>query len=290
MTINFHEDWRDKSGEWKTKEATDSKGQFSTTRDQQLAKTYHRSFIAWADPPFTLTPLDIYNLPQCPKRGEAYPNDLTVVASTVEATQDATNPAVWNVRVEYTDRPLMATEPPDDKREGGENRKDPTQEKPKRTFSFEKTTRVVPLLNSAGDPVEPGTAEDFISIITVRKKVAVADYNQLSGAIGTVNQDDYLGFPASTARIGNINISDPIEQHGFRYVELTYTIIVKKQGWQIDYYDYGYNDFATGKKAKIVIDGIAGLHALDGGGLRADKAALLSVFPYDASDFNALGL
>jgi hypothetical protein len=288
MPINFHEDWRNKSGEWKTKPAEENKGNFSTTRDQLLAKTYHRSFIAYADPPFTLTPLDIYNLAQCPKRGDAYPGDLTCVAVSVEATQDAANPAVWNVQVEYTDKPQMATNV-DDKKEGGENRKDPTKEKPKRSTSFEKTTRIVPLLNSAGDPVESGQAEDFIQIITVRKKVAEVTSDQL-GQINTVNQDDYEGNGPGQVKIGNISVSDPIEKNGFTYFELTYTLIVKKPDWGIYYYDYGYNDFFTGAKRKIVIDGVVGLHALGGDGIRADKAALLSVFPYDASDFTALGL
>lgn len=106
--------------------------------------------------------------------------------------------------------------------------------------------------NSAGDPVDGLEAEAALMILTYTNEAAVDPrFKSFYKYLNTCNDDEYLGCEPYTLRCTGISAEYDQAKQAWRVsVEFTHN----PDGWEIVYYDAGFNEIEDGKRRAILDD------------------------------------
>lgn len=106
--------------------------------------------------------------------------------------------------------------------------------------------------NSAGDPVDGLEAEAALLIVTYTNEAAVnPKFKSFYKYLNACNDNDYLGFEPYTLRCTGISAEYDQAKQAWRVsVEFTHN----PDGWELVYYDAGFNEIEDGKRRAILDD------------------------------------
>ncbi len=253
-----------------------------------LQRTYTRSFWAKVNDP-RLGPGVVLAHPALPLPWDLYvtDTDYDVNARVISRTPTHTSPFRWDIKVEYSTRPLQSGTP-----NGGDGHSDPfggtagngTTAHPNpllRRARFSSQSRDfqrpcdVDLLghsvrNSAGEPFDPPIVFDCAALtFRVVKNYAFmpADWFQYLNP-KAVNAEKFCGFDKETVRINSISAGDVQNENEINYVEVTFEFWYDPLGWTAKPLDQGYLNLIGGRVCRI----------LEPGGAPISRPALLNGF------------
>ena len=164
-----------------------------------------------------------------------YENDLKALVVAKSASQAEDDPNVWEVTVSYSTS-TSEEEQAEDQTE------DPTEEPPRYSVAFRKVNKVLEkdtegtcVKNSAGQSFDPPIEyEEVLTEISMTRNQAnfdmglAADY-QMATNSDTFQLNGYSITPYK-AKLDGISASK-MSKKGVRYWEVTYTILLNKNGW-----------------------------------------------------------
>ncbi len=264
-----------------------------------LQRTYTRVFWAKVNDP-RLGPGVVLAHPALPLPWDLYvtDTDYDVNARVISRTPTHTSPFRWDIKVEYSTRPLQSGTP-----NGGDGHSDPfggtagngTTAHPnpllrRARFSsqsrdFQKPcdvdlTRTVAypdgqrVRNSAGEPFDPPIVHDCAALtFRVVKNYAfmpAAWFEYLEPK--AVNAEKFCGFDKETVKINGISATDVMQENEISYVEVTFDFWYRALGWTEKPLDQGFlNLVIAGGLARFV-------RILEPGGAPISKPALLDGF------------
>jgi hypothetical protein len=106
--------------------------------------------------------------------------------------------------------------------------------------------------NSAGDPVDGLEAEAALMVLTYANEAAVnPKFKEFYKYLNACNDDEYLGCEPYTLRCTGISAEYDQAKQAWRVsVEFTHN----PDGWEIVYYDAGFNEIVDGKRRAILDD------------------------------------
>lgn len=172
-----------------------------------------------------------FGLPQvfdeCP-----WDNGQFVVSS--RPTQDPENPYLWEVAIRYASISFGAL----GKTDPSQRAQNPTDRPAEVDLEFEESDEAVmwdrdgrPVLNSAGDPLDPPiTRSAGVAVITVTKNIPSASFSLITAEryYDAINDNEFLGFDARTLKI---RITARREYENRLYFWRVKGVIKVRRGW-----------------------------------------------------------
>jgi hypothetical protein len=239
-----------------------------------------------------------------PTVGDSFgPNDVEAIATSVGPTQQAIDPRIWVVSVDYSSNPggATSTEP-----------EDPLDRAPVESLTFSRTTSPLDrdvdgkeLRNSAGDMFDPlPEVEVARPVLKIQRNEAGFAYTTAVQFVNSVNSKTFRGAAVGEARMVSISATSKFE-NGVSYHDVSYGIEFLRGGWALDIVDRGYRILKAGvptialDPAEDTLGNDQGAQGspepsnLNGSGALLAAAAPLFIHtfqPYTSEDFDALGL
>lgn len=104
--------------------------------------------------------------------------------------------------------------------------------------------------NSAGDPVD-GLEEDYslVKLTYTNTQVANPNFFELLGHVNACNDVDFLGGAPYSVRVTGIS-AEYNQKEGIWSVSVEF--MYKPDGWQIEFFDAGFNEIIDGKRTAIL--------------------------------------
>lgn len=262
-------------------------------------RSYSRTFQVVTSDPLD-GPLLVRTAAGIPQRGSIYATatefDPGAKVKTVNPAQDADNPKVWTVRVEYD----SVTE---DKPEN------PLDRPAEITWSAAPYSRVVwrdvdgkAILNSAGSYFDPPLeVDDSRPVLTIVRNEATYNPAVAIDYQDAINSDSWLGFAPRQAKVAKIEASSAIENDVF-YWRVVREFHFRRETWAMSVLDQGRYEKRNDKPVPIKVytengTAIPNSHVtdpvpLDGAGLRLtnpgpDTAKFLTFKVYKERPFAA---
>ncbi len=248
-----------------------------------LQRTYTRSFWARVDDP-RLGPGVILAHPELPLPWDLYVTDTDYDrnARVINRVPTHTDPYRWDIRVQYSTRPLQAGTPGGG---GGGGHSDPfggtagagTVAHPNPLFrrarfscssrDFQRPCSVdltrnatyptgQKVCNSAFEPFDPPIVHDCAALsFRVVKNYAFlpSDWFQYLDP-KKVNSDTFCGFLPGTVKINSISATDVQNENEINYVEATFEFYYREIGWDERPLDQGFSRLVDGV-ARTILDG-----------------------------------
>lgn len=222
------------------------------TANQKGVRTYTRLFQVTVD-----TPLadggwvrENYGGPQrwLPYLTESW-TDLGALVDTVEARK-TDNPHVWEVTASYTS----------DSSNPAQNTDDPLARAPEVQWAIEKY-RVVPTededgepyTNSSDEPVEGIEVDRLRLVLTWSRNVEVFSQDNVFHWADHVNEAEWFGFPARTAKLEDDRGEGPKFENGVNFWKETLVIKIDPAGWKTRYLDQGFREIVAGAY-RVILD------------------------------------
>jgi hypothetical protein len=238
-----------------------------------------------------------------------HPSDSNYTARSLEVDPKSETPFAYDVVVTYSTEPFRADEQE-------QNILNPTNRPPRITWDSETVQQFTtkdkdgkPMLNSAGDPLEPIEKDDIRWIISLTKNFASLPLWILN-CVNVVNSSAVtvsgVTLPTRTVKTQRLRISDLLNENGFDFYEVTIELAYKPDTWDVDRLDEGFNviagdgDIPASEKKRIRIEDDEGEFQetteavpLDGaGGVLAnpdpDNCVYRTSEIYEDEDLNAL--
>lgn len=237
-------------------------------------------------------------------------NDANAICVSVKPTQQASDPRVWVVSVDYTSDPggATATQP-----------ENPLQRAAVESLSFNKITRPLPIdqdgkaiRNSAGDMYDPlPEVEVARPVLKIQRNEGAFAYSTAVDYVGTINDATFRGAPAGQARMIEISATQQFE-NGISFFSVNYAIEFWRQ--EIDGTAYGWDLAIPDRGFRVLVGGVPTLKPpeaqdaagntlgaspnpeaifLDGSGgeLATNGTIVINQFrAYERKDFGALNL
>jgi hypothetical protein len=184
-----------------------------------------------------------------------HPSNGFFTARKIDPKQMAVSPYAWTVTVTYSTEPLREDE---DEPENPLDR--PVRISWSSELSQEFTTKDKdgkPMLNSAGDPLEPYEKDDVRWIIRLVKNFSalptwVANFtnkvNSSSLSIGG------LTLAERTCKVQSLQISEQQVQNDIPYVEVSVEIAYRPDTWDAKRLDEGFHEKLGSTRQKILLD------------------------------------
>lgn len=196
-----------------------------------------------------------------------HPSNGSFTARSLEVDSRSDTPYAYDVVVTYSTEPFRSDV-------DQQNILNPLNRPPRITWDSETVQQFTtkdkngkPMLNSAGDPLEPIEKDDIRWIISITKNFAslpswVLNYvNVTNSSAVTISG---LTLPARTVKTQRLRISDLLTENGFDYYEVTIELAYKPDTWDVDRLDEGFNvitgdgDIPASEKKRIRIEDDAG--------------------------------
>lgn len=187
-----------------------------------------------------------------------HPDNGFYTARKIDVKQESASPLAWRVTVSYS------TEPLEDKDE----EENPLDRPPKisgdsemsQTFTT-KDKDGLPVLNSAGDPLEPQEVDDPRGTIIIERNFPEIP-GFLSTYINKVNESDFEIpgipdlFPARTVKFQRFRFGPKEKENDVSFVAVTVELSVKPDKWDVDRLDEGFHylSVVSGTRYKIKLD------------------------------------
>lgn len=171
--------------------------------------------------------------------------------------QDAENPYIWTVTVQYSTRPtagLTEAAPSGpgtrDPSQSPANQEDPTLRPPVISYGFKKYTKVFSKnpddptsapTNSAGDPFDPPVmVDDNRPVLTITRCELLDPFQKCILYQDSINSDSFYGATPYQLKMESITARSQYE-NGIKFWEVTYTIEARREGWdKIKILDQGF--------------------------------------------------
>ena len=230
-----------------------------------------------------------------------HPTNGFFTARKLDIKQESASPLAWRVTVMYSTEPIGEDE---DKPEN------PLDEPPKISGDSEMSQKFTtkdkdgkPVLNSAGDPLEPHEVDDPRGVIIIEKNFPsipgfVSTYinkvNNASFSIPGISEP----FGPRTVKFQRFRFGAQEVRNEVSFVAVTVELSIDPNTWDVDRLDEGFHwkNNTTGARSKITLDdGSEPTEAvpLDGGGAvlfnpTPDTARYLTKKYYQEADFNVL--
>jgi hypothetical protein len=190
-----------------------------------------------------------------------HPDNIYLTARSLSITQDSGTWEQWIAEVEYSSAPLNKQD-----REKFDQ-PNPTLRLPKIRWTSVRYDEVGtkdrdgdPYLNSAEDEYDPQDrvrdASRWNAHVTANLAIVPAWFLLVND---TLNQADILVdgivVVAEKAKISGAEISEVLEENGFEYRQISYTLEFRKEGWTRSLLDAGFHYLDDGEKRVIEIQG-----------------------------------
>ena len=312
---------------------TETWGNRSGGIGEDFERKYTRSFQAVTDDP-RVGPLQVMADARLPRLYTFYvgPNgelDTGAFVTSVRPQQDAENPQVWEVTVEYGTRSGVpgtqggsdgvprggtlggtGTDQGHGRFDGASARVDNPLRRPyDLSFDFiteKEVARVItvagfdglPVQNSAGDAFDPPVERDLhIQVLKVTANMGSFDPVLAYDYLGRVNDGPYLGFAARRVLLA-VYRADRAYESGFLFWKVYHEFHFHPVDWDLRVLDQGYRKLPrVNGKLQTITDGkgkdVAKPQMLDGfGGVLPEggEPVFLTYRIYRSADFAALGL
>lgn len=211
-----------------------------------------RRVLQWESNSQSDTEVTVLTDGNCPNVGSTHPRVSGLYL--VSRTASNSNPwKGWTVELSYSSKVEMAEDPLND----------PVRiswgtEQFQRPLVFDKDGDAV--VNSAGDPFDPPPMiDDSRRTVTIRKNVATVP-TYISSYQDTVNSDQFAidGFTVAIgkAKIQTISVSEVQTRNGTDYREVTITMHIQKNGWNVEPLDAGFREISGSGRIQILnLDG-----------------------------------
>lgn len=257
-------------------------------------KGYTRAFRVITDDPLdgVLTVLEANDLPTI---GEIYftdvEDDILCVCVKRSPTQDADDPRVWVVVIEYSNDERNPLVQPLDISWG-------TFEE-KRAFWLD--VNQDPSVNKAGEEFDPPLEREEAGLtLTIVKNVGINAFDPVTAVafLWHVNDDTFYGFAAGRVLLARLSARKQTEA-GVSYWQLTYEfrIRLEEHKWKIRVLNAGYRELVGTELRPIMIRGqpISKPHPLDSNGVKlADPSPANVIYceftAYPEADFDQIGV
>ena len=227
----------------------------------------------------------------------AHPNNIYFTLRNLECSQKDETPKAWDVTGVYSPAPL------DEDQQQEENPLDrPTIIEWSSELAQEFTTKDKngkPMLNSAGDPLEPLEKDDVRWSVSLTKNFAsipfwVAEYVNTINSSAVIVQGQSL--PAHTLKVQQLHIPPLQIENNIPFYQVMVALAYKAETWRVKRLDEGFHYVTGGDRKKITLDDgnePSEPVPLDGaGGVLADpdpdNAVYLDYDVYDEKDHNNL--
>lgn len=157
--------------------------------------------------------------------------------------------------------------------------------------------------NSAGDPVD-GIEEDvaLVRMTYTNTAVTTPNFQKLTSFVNTCNDSDFLGAKAYELRC--TGWSGEYDQKNNVW-SISLEFLYKRSGWQIEFYDVGFNEIIDGQRRAILdkagnpvskpvpLDGNGHAAAIGDGNAAEDQfqpvpLSFRYLYPYDAVDMSQI--
>jgi hypothetical protein len=206
------------------------------TLNNKGERSYSRAFQVITDDPLD-GPLLVRTASGIPQRGSIYATateiDPGAKVKAINPSQDADNPRVWTVKVDYD----SVTE---DKPEN------PLDRPIEISWTAAPYERVVfndtdgkAILNSAGDYFDPPlTIDDSRPVLTVVRNEPSYNPTLAIDYQDAVNTDSFLGFSPGQVKVAKIDATSATENDIF-YWRVTYEFHFRREGWALSVLDQG---------------------------------------------------
>jgi len=238
-----------------------------------------------------------------------HPDNNAYTARDLQADQQDDSPFWWIVTVPYSTEPLKADA---EERQAANPLDRPVRITWDSENAQEFTTKDKddkPMLNSAGDPLEPVEKDDIRWIISLTKNFGslpawiLSTVNKVNESAITVSG---LSLAARTTKVQRLHISEQQVDNDIPYYEVTVELAYKGSTWDVKRLDEGFNvssgdgRVSATDKIKIQIEDDAGEFQdateaipLDGAGAvlaspTPDNAVYLTKKIYEEADLNEL--
>lgn len=185
----------------------------------------------------------------------AHPSNGYFTARKIDAKQLAASPYAWIVTVTYSTEPL---------REDEDEPENPLSRPVRITWSSELSQEFTtkdkdgkPMLNSAGDPLEPWERDDVRWIIRLTKNFSslpswVANYvNKVNSSSLTIQG---ITLAARTCKLQALNIGEQQVQNDIPYIEVSADIAYRPDAWDVKRLDEGFHEKLGATRQKILLD------------------------------------
>lgn len=269
----------------------------SGDENNKLERTYERIWRAKVDIP-DATSNEILAIPDIPDLNSVYligtqASDIGALVSKRRARQDADNPYVWEITVNYDTKqpdPSKITE-------------NPLQKIPEVDWDFQRYSKPIvkdrhfnAIRNSAGDVYDPPAEKDATRVVlTITSNKA--DFNVVFALDfrDVVNRTSFLGADPRQAKVMSLKAKRQSEK-GLVYFAVTAVIEFHDETFDLVLLDIGYNELIGGVRTPIrEKDGtlIQTPMLLDGNGVRLAPNAqpVFNTFEvYEEQDFALLNI
>jgi hypothetical protein len=180
-----------------------------------------------------------------PNRFDPHPDNGYLTARVIKSENQDDSPFHWIVTVEYSSKPLK-------EQEREKENPDPLDRRAKRTWSTtvyqQRVTQDIngeAVVNSEGDYFpDPPEKDASHWTVTVTKNVSTVPAWILSYNDCPINDDEWeiggVTVDPGCARLYEIRIGDEQEENGITYMQLSYTVEFRKEGWVQKYLNQGF--------------------------------------------------
>lgn len=246
-----------------------------------------------------------------PAQFDSHPELPQATAREISIQNLEESPYVWRVSVTYSSEPLTKQEVEE------HNETDPLSRPPRISVEFENFEVPIfedrdgePILNSAHDPyldpiLWPATRKRYH--VTFNAATIPEWHDDLEGKVNEANVTVVKGgtaraYPPDTLLYLPGGISDLKEEDGTTYMEISFSLLHKRQGWKLRLLDNGYQYLEGSTKRVIMVEDDGGNpvrpsdpQPLDGsGGILDDPSPANAVFNEhhvaEEADFSVLPL
>lgn len=241
------------------------------------------------------TAVEATNHPFIPVIGNLFPSDLTAFCQRVSASQETFSPRVWIITASYSNKREVTDNPISDPTEITWD----TEQFQRPAFKDRSGNAIV---NSAGDPFDPPADRDDsrITVRLSRNMAVVPDWillvaDKLNSSPVTI---DGISVGTEKAKIQKVSIGKKESRNDTQFRNVTTTIHLQTDDWQLSVLDQGFREKISGTKRKNIINDedfnpISSPALLDGSGNQlVDPKFSNAVFKdfdvYGTFDFNTL--
>lgn len=184
-----------------------------------------------------------------------HPNNSFFTARQFQVDQIPNTPYGWDVRVTYSTEPL---------REDEDEPENPLDRPVRITWSSELSQEFTtkdkdgkPMMNSAGDALEPFEKDDVRWIIRLTKNFSqvpswVATYVNRVNSTSITIQGVILS--ARTAKVQSLEIGEVQVQNDIPYQEVSAELAYKLDTWDVDRLDEGFHYLDSGSRKRVLLD------------------------------------
>lgn len=228
--VAMREIWPGRGGDSEGADATTAVRRFRITTNNKHDTEQHIKASGWL-----------------PERYSPLPENIFLTLRRISLENIRETPLVWEAELLYSSEPI------NQEREERESQPNPLLRPARRVWRTTQYRQAVEqdrdgkaVLNSAGDLPDPPPEKDASYwSVTIRKNVAVVpaflvEYdNPINKSSITIGGLEVL---ALKGKLQDINIGEEQIENGYSFVELSYTIQFRKQGWKGSFPDNGLRE------------------------------------------------